>query len=157
VLEDLSIRSTSAWLWSSRSPAPKAPKSTITRLGACFNEDSRELEERTRALFQDRVYFDATVKNLRIKVTDSLAEPTTLEAEVFEGSRFKVGEITFSGNRAVGSSELRTKFLISYLGKYIDANRAYCCLPDSVGRMCNSYGPVRMPPLKLGFRSTLRI
>src|ERR1700732_3425485 len=80
----------------------------ITRelTGSCFDEDSEEMEERVRALFQDRGYIEATVKNLRIRPSDPLAvpKPVSLEAEVAEGRRFKVAKIEFVGNHVFSAS-----------------------------------------------------
>jgi outer membrane protein assembly factor BamA len=70
--------------------------------GSCFDENSEELEGRIRELFQERGYFAAVVKSLRIKPSDLLAvpKPAALDAEVLEGSRYKLAEITFVGNHA---------------------------------------------------------
>ena len=84
-------------------------------IGSCFNEDPEELEERVRALFQNQGYFASTVKSLHIKTSDPLAlpKPATLEAEVLEGPRYKVGEINFSGNHALSSAKLRGAFPVN--------------------------------------------
>jgi outer membrane protein assembly factor BamA len=80
--------------------------------GDCFDENPEELEERVRALFKDRGYMDAVVKNLRIKPGDPLAlpKPVSLEAEVIEGQRFTVAEIKFVGNHVFSTSQLRSEF-----------------------------------------------
>jgi outer membrane protein insertion porin family len=80
--------------------------------GNCFNDDSDEMGERVRALFQDRGYFLAEVKSVKLKPGDPLAspKPVTIEAEVVEGSQFKVGEISFSGYRAFSPDKLRQQF-----------------------------------------------
>jgi len=80
--------------------------------GSCFDENSEELEERVRLVFQNQGYFAAVVKSLRIKPSDQLAipKPTTLEAEVLEGQRYKLSEIRFTGNRAFGAAKLRREF-----------------------------------------------
>jgi outer membrane protein assembly factor BamA len=80
--------------------------------GYCFDEDTEELSERIRALFQDQGYMEATVKNLHIKPGDPLAipKPVSLDAEVVEGRRFKVAKIEFVGNHVFDVSKLRSKF-----------------------------------------------
>jgi outer membrane protein assembly factor BamA len=67
--------------------------------GSCFDEDSDEVGEVVRDLFQNRGYFGAEVKNLHIKPSDPIAvpKPATLEAEVLEGPRYRIGEIKFIG------------------------------------------------------------
>lgn len=80
--------------------------------GGCFDEDSDELQERIRALFQDRGYFTVEVKSLQLKPQDPLAvpKPVLAEAEVAEGPRYKVGEITFVKNHAFSAERLRQEF-----------------------------------------------
>lgn len=85
---------------------------TSDLLGSCFDEDSEELEERIRASFQDRGYFAVKVNSLGFKPRDPLAvpKPVTLEAEVSDGPRYKLGEITFLGNHSFSSEKLREQF-----------------------------------------------
>ncbi|HZP02945.1 MAG TPA: POTRA domain-containing protein [Terriglobia bacterium] len=85
---------------------------TTPFIGSCFDEDSEEMEERVRALFQDRGYFKVEVKGFRLKATDPLGipKPVTLEAEVSEGLRYRLGEITFVGNHAFDAETLRQAF-----------------------------------------------
>lgn len=80
--------------------------------GSCFDEDSDELGERVRALFQDRGYFAVEVKSLRIKPSDPIPvpKPAILEADVLEGPRYRLAEISFAGNHAFSAAELRTEF-----------------------------------------------
>lgn len=81
-------------------------------IGSCFDEDSEEMEERVRALFQDRGYFKSEVKGLRFKPRDPLGvpKPVTLEGEVSEGARYRLAEITFVQNHAISSQKLREQF-----------------------------------------------
>ena len=81
-------------------------------MGQCFNEDSEEMGERVRALFQDRGYFLVEVKSVKFKAGDPLGvpKPVTMEAEIAEGLQFKVGEITFAGYRAFSADKLRQEF-----------------------------------------------
>ena len=83
-------------------------------IGACFNDDSDELEERVRALFQDRGYFQVEVKSLRVKPRDPLGvpKPVTLEGEVSEGPQYKLGQVSFVQNHAFTAEELREQFPI---------------------------------------------
>jgi outer membrane protein assembly factor BamA len=81
-------------------------------IGGCYNDDSDELQERIRALFQNRGYFGFELKNLNIKSLDPLGlpKPVILEADVNEGPLFRLAQITFSGNRAFSSTKLRNGF-----------------------------------------------
>jgi hypothetical protein len=81
-------------------------------IGNCFNDDSDEMGGRVRALFQDRGYFMVEVKSTKLKPRDPLAtpKPVTMEAEVAEGPKFKVGEITFVENHAFSAEKLRQQF-----------------------------------------------
>ena len=92
--------------------ATELARMTGELIGNCFNDDSEELGERVRALFQDRGYFTAEVKSVRFKAGDPLGipKPVTMEAEVAEGPQFKVGEITFQGYRAFSAEKLRQQF-----------------------------------------------
>ena len=83
--------------------------------GSCFDENLEELEKRVRALFQDRGYFGVVVKSFRIKPGDPLVLPktVTLEAEVLEGTRYRLAEITFTGNHAFSAAKLRSAFPLS--------------------------------------------
>jgi len=80
--------------------------------GNCFNDDSDEVGERVRALFQNRGYFLVEVQSVKLKPADPLGipKPVTLEADVIEGPKFKVGAITFVKNQAFPSERLRSEF-----------------------------------------------
>lgn len=79
-------------------------------IGACYDENSDELQERIRALFQNRGYFTVVVKGLNIKTLDALGvpKPVILDADVQEGPLFRLGEIKFSGNHAFSDAKLRS-------------------------------------------------
>lgn len=81
-------------------------------IGNCFNDDSDEMGERVRALFQNRGYFAVEVKNVKLKAEDPLAipKPVTMEAEVAEGPKYRLGTITFLENRAFTAERLRSEF-----------------------------------------------
>jgi len=85
---------------------------TGSLIGSCFNDDSEELTERIRALFQDRGYFAAEYKSVRLKPLDPLGDPkpVLIEAEIAEGVRYKLGTITFLQNHALSSEKLRDAF-----------------------------------------------
>jgi len=85
---------------------------TNDMIGSCFNEDSEEMEERLRAAFQDRGYFQVEVKSLRLKPRDPLGvpKPVALEGEVSEGQRFRLADVTFTNNHAFSSQKLRDQF-----------------------------------------------
>jgi outer membrane protein assembly factor BamA len=81
-------------------------------VGWCINEDRDEVEGRVRDIFQNNGYFGVVVGAVTIRVNDPIARPktVTVEAEVKEGSRYHLGEITFTNNRAFTSSTLRATF-----------------------------------------------
>jgi len=85
---------------------------TSDLIGSCFDEGSEQLEERIRASFQNRGYFAAKVKRLGFKPSDVLGvpKPVTLEAEISDGPRYKLAEITFVENHAFSSQSLRKQF-----------------------------------------------
>jgi outer membrane protein assembly factor BamA len=85
---------------------------TNSMAGSTFTDDSDEVQERIRAQFQDRGYYQAEIKHLDIKAIDPLASPKTvrMEAEVSEGPRCRLTRIEFTGNHAFSSEELRAKF-----------------------------------------------
>jgi outer membrane protein assembly factor BamA len=81
-------------------------------IGSCFDEDSEELEQEIRTAFQDHGYFAAKVNSLGFKPHDPLGvpKPVILEADVSDGPRYKLAEITFVENHAFSSAELRDQF-----------------------------------------------
>jgi Surface antigen variable number repeat len=80
--------------------------------GNCFNDDTDEIGQRVRALFQNRGYFMVEVKSVKLKPGDPLGipKPVTMEADVAEGPKFRLGEITFLGYRAFSADQLRQQF-----------------------------------------------
>jgi outer membrane protein assembly factor BamA len=80
--------------------------------GNCFNEDTDEIGQRVRALFQNRGYFLVEVKSVKLKAADPLGipKPVMMEADVVEGPKFRVGAITFVKNRAFTTERLRSEF-----------------------------------------------
>jgi len=87
---------------------------TAAMIGNCYDEDSDEMGDRVRALFQDRGYFQVEVKSLRVKPRDPLGvpKPVTLEGELSEGARYKLGQVSFVQNLAFTAEELREQFPI---------------------------------------------
>jgi len=83
--------------------------------GSCFDENSEELEARVRMLFQDQGFFNAEIKSLHIKANDPIGKPkpVSLEAEVAEGSKCRLGEIKLVGNHAFSTAQLRAQFSLS--------------------------------------------
>ena len=92
--------------------SPELSRIVSSFTGSCFNDDSKELEERVRAAFQQRGYFFAEVQNLRIKPLDVLAnpKPVDLEVQVAEGQRHRLAQIEFTGNRSFSVKRLRQQF-----------------------------------------------
>ena len=81
-------------------------------IGSCFAEDSDELGQRIRTLFQDRGYFTVEVKNVRIKPSDVLGVPksVTLEADVVEGQRYRLAQVKVVDNHALSAEKIRNQF-----------------------------------------------
>jgi outer membrane protein assembly factor BamA len=77
-----------------------------------LEDDPEILEQRVRALFQDRGFFKANVDKLEVKTLDPLAspKPVSLEAQVTEGPRCYFSTIEFTGNHALTAKALRAKF-----------------------------------------------
>jgi len=65
--------------------------------GACVDEDTDDLNQLVRIIFQNEGYYQAEVKNIDTHVLDALErpKPINLEAEVVEGHIFKFGEVTW--------------------------------------------------------------
>ena len=80
--------------------------------GSCFDQDSDEIAESIRDLFQNRGFFLSKVENVEIQPVDALATPApvTVKAEVTEGPRCKIGDIQFIDNRAFSQNQLRRQF-----------------------------------------------
>lgn len=87
---------------------------SITRasIGTCLDENSDDLAYFVKSLFQDRGYYSAKVNHLELKSGDPLAnpKPVVIEAEVLEGSRYKLTKIQFIGNHAFTDAQLRSAF-----------------------------------------------
>lgn len=81
-------------------------------VGSCYNDNSDEIGERLRAAFQDEGYFTVEVKHLTLKPADPLGtpKPVTVEADVAEGPKYRVGEIMFLQNHGFSSERLREEF-----------------------------------------------
>ena len=92
--------------------AAELARMTGELIGSCFNDDSEEMEQRVRALFQNRGYFAAEVKSVKLKAGDPLGipKPVAMEAEVAEGPKYKLGAIKFVQNRAFTDKRLRAEF-----------------------------------------------
>jgi len=81
-------------------------------IGTCLDENSDDLAYFVKSLFQDRGYYSAKVSHLELKSGDPLAnpKPVVMEAEVLEGSRYKLTRIQFMGNHAFTDAQLRSAF-----------------------------------------------
>lgn len=93
-------------------------------IGSCFDEDSEEMAERVRLLFQQRGYFKAEVKDLRLKAVDPLGvpKPVILESEVSEGPQYRLADVTFLKNHAFAAEKLRQEFPIQK-GDIVDRDK----------------------------------
>jgi len=78
-------------------------------IGACVDEQTDDLEQLVKGLFQNEGYYAAVVHNFDIRTIDPLAHPKTisLETEIVEGPIFKFGQVNFVGNHAFTTAELR--------------------------------------------------
>jgi outer membrane protein assembly factor BamA len=127
-------------------------------IGNCFNDESEEMEERVRALFQDRGYFGAEVKSVKLKAGDPLEhpKPVTIEAEVAEGPKYKLGAIKFVENRAFTVERLRTDFPIK-AGEVVEREKVAMGL-DSLRKVYGTNGYLDMiaiPETILGSNATM--
>jgi outer membrane protein assembly factor BamA len=115
--------------------------------GSCFNDDSDEMGERVRALFQNEGYFKADVKNVTLKPTDPLGspKPVTMEADVAEGPQFRLGQITFLENHAFSSARLRNAFPLKK-GDVFARNKIASGL-ESVRKLYTTHGYLDMFPI----------
>jgi len=92
--------------------ATEMARMTSDLTGSCFDDDSEEMGERIRALFQERGYFSVEVKHVGFKPGDPLGipKPVTLEADVSEGPVYKLADIIFLDNHAFSAERLRQAF-----------------------------------------------
>src|SRR5260370_40991868 len=92
-------------------------------IGACVDEETDGLQQLVRALFQNKGYYSAVVKNLDIHIVDPLTRPKiiSLEAEVAEGNIFKFEQANFVGNHAFQTAELRNALSLRK-GEVFDRN-----------------------------------
>jgi len=92
--------------------ATELARMTGALTGNCFNDNTDEIGERVRALFQNRGYFLVEVKSVKLKAADPLGipKPVTMEADVAEGPKFRLAEISFRGYRAFSAATLRQQF-----------------------------------------------
>jgi len=81
-------------------------------VGSCYNDDSEEMQERLRAGFQEHGYFAAEIKHLTFKPSDPLGtpKPVAVEAEVVEGPKYRLAEITILENHTISTEILRAEF-----------------------------------------------
>lgn len=128
--------------------------------GNCFNEDTDEIGQRVRALFQNRGYFLVEVKSVRLKAGDPLGipKPVMMEADVVEGPRFRVGEITFSGYRAFSAEKLRQQFPLKP-GAVFDRDKVAAGL-ESLRKLYGTHGYLDMiaiPETQPGSNAIMRL
>jgi len=78
---------------------------TSSLIGVCFsrNDSSDALLERLRDAFQTHGFFNAKIADLRLDVTNPLQHPTpvVVYAGTQAGPRYRVGEISFNGAKAI--------------------------------------------------------
>ena len=82
--------------------------------GGCFDEHSDSIEEVLHAAFSDLGFAQASVENVTLKASDTLAvpKPVTVKADITDGPRFRVGTISFTGSHAFSEAKLRAAFPI---------------------------------------------
>lgn len=129
-------------------------------IGNCFNDDSDEMGQRVRALFQNRGYFAVEVKSVKLKAGDPLGipKPVNMEAEVAEGPKYKLGAIKFVQNRAFTEDHLRTEFPIKR-GDVVERDKVAMGL-DSLRKVYGKSGYLDMtaiPETTLGSNATMSL
>ena len=133
---------------------------TSDMIGSCYDEDSDEMGERVRASFQDRGYFKVEVKSLRFKPRDPLGvpKPVALEGDVSEGPQYRLGEVTFTGNRAYPAEELRQQFPLKK-GALVERGK----IASGLGVLRKLYGTlgfldfVAIPETEFGSNATMNM
>lgn len=133
---------------------------TNDMIGSCFDEDSEEMQERLRAAFQDRGYFQVEVKSLRIKPRDPLGipKPVALEGEVSEGPQFRLAQVTFVNNHEFPSEKLRTQFSLKK-GDLVERAKIACGL-DGLRKLYGTRGYldyVAIPETQFGSNATMNL
>ncbi len=113
---------------------------TLTALEMSRGED--EFQGRLRNAFQERGYFDATVKSVEIKPLDPLARPTPVrvETEVDEGPRYKLAGFKFLNNHAISAAKLQSQFPI-HRGDFFRTDKIRAGL-EAVAKLYRSSGYV---------------
>lgn len=109
-------------------------------IGSCFDEDLDEMQERVLASLQDRGYFTAKVESMQLKPRDPLdnPKPVTVVAEISEGPRYKLGEITFVDNHFLSSKKLREQFPMKR-GDLFERSKIASGL-ESLHKLCGTRG-----------------
>lgn len=88
-------------------------KSAASLIGSCYAENTKsEIEERIRFAFQRVGFFKVRVLGLTLSAPDNASPPTvSLIVSVDEGARYRLKEITFTGNKAITNiTALRSQF-----------------------------------------------
>lgn len=130
--------------------------------GSCFNDSSDEIRERLKDQFQQHGFFMAKVSSVRLKAPDPLANPrpVSIEAEVQEGPRYRLGELVVAGNRFINSQRIADAYPLKP-GAAFDTSKVRSGL-ESVRKLYGSEGyldVMAMPEVTLGSNAvvTLRI
>jgi outer membrane protein assembly factor BamA len=133
---------------------------TTDFIGSCFDEDSEELEERVRASFQNRGYFKAEVKSLRVKPRDPLGipKPVLLDGDIAEGPQYTLADVSFLKNHAFPAEELRRQFPIKK-GDLVERDKIASGL-ESLRKLYGSRGYLdylSIPETEFGSNATVNL
>jgi len=79
-----------------------------------LDEATSEVLERVRAGWQEQGYFKVEIRgDARVLTTSPISERVAVTAHIDEGRQYRLGEITFKNNRAIGNTKaLRSLFPI---------------------------------------------
>ncbi len=128
--------------------------------GEEYGDDPTELSERLRDAFQQRGYFRAEIRNIKLKPLDPLGnpKPVRIEAEANEGLRYRVGNFNFTGMRAVTSEKLRSALPLQ-AGDYFDVEEVRAGL-SALRDLYTRIGYLNMVPVpntELSDEGTVRV
>lgn len=118
--------------------------------GGCFDDDE-DMEQRVRISLQERGYYAAQIKSVKLKPLDPLAVPkqVAMEADVVEGPRYKLGEINFVNNHAFSAEKLRQEFPVKAGDSFQRSKLGY-----GMGSLLKLYGSNGFLDARFDFRDT---
>jgi outer membrane protein assembly factor BamA len=102
-----------------------------------------DFDDRLRNAFQERGYFDANVKSVKMTPLDPLAQPmpVRVESEIDEGPRYKLADFKFLNNRAISAAKLQSQFPL-HKGDYFSTDKLRAGL-EAVAKLYRTQGYVQ--------------